>query len=171
MYFELDFSFTRDDQLVCLHDWNESFKRTIGTSTAERITLKEFERLVSKSAQYTNCTLQGLDAWMGRNGRAYIVTDVKTNNIKALKPIFKSIHDANERIIPQIFQPSNYLKVKALGYEKIIWTLYHFQGDDDVLDWVDKFQGHFAVAMPQYRAEGKLHMSYQRGIFRRMSIQ
>ena len=33
VYFEIDFSLTKDDQLVCLHDWKRSFKRSFGFET------------------------------------------------------------------------------------------------------------------------------------------
>ena len=48
--FEIDFSFTNDNELVCIHDWDEngSVKRTFGIELNTPPTLKEFENLVKE---------------------------------------------------------------------------------------------------------------------------
>ncbi len=157
LYFELDFSFTKDNGLVCLHDWKHTFKRTFGFDVDEKITLIEFEDLVSEKAEFTNCTLDGLAAWMNENPAAIIVTDVKENNITALKMISSTLPNANKRVIPQIYQPKNFDIIKALGFEQIIWTLYRFSGSaDEVLSWTAKFQQPFAITMPKRRVKSIL---------------
>ena len=40
-YFELDFTFTSDGRLVCIHDWKVNFKLTFGIETERRLTLEE----------------------------------------------------------------------------------------------------------------------------------
>ena len=42
-YFEIDFSFTRDNRLVCLHDWKGSFKRSFGFQAGEKPSIETFE--------------------------------------------------------------------------------------------------------------------------------
>ena len=32
-YFEIDFSWTNDDRLVCIHDWKQSYKRLFNNDT------------------------------------------------------------------------------------------------------------------------------------------
>jgi len=152
-YFELDFSFTQDEKLVCLHDWTNSFQRSFGFSTNKKVTLQEFLHLVSKKSRFEKCTLDGLSVWMQENPTATIVTDVKEGNYKALQMIVRGIPNGTVRVIPQIYDPHNFEKIKQLGYKQIIWTLYRYQGNNQsVLDWVDKFNSPVAVAMPEQRA-------------------
>ncbi len=156
-YFELDFLFTKDDKLVCLHDWGDNFTRSFGFRTDKKVTLKEFERLVDEKSKFTLCTLDGLAAWMTGNPSAYVVTDVKENNLKALTMIYKALPDAKRRVIPQIYNPKNFDSIAALGFEQIIWTLYLFDGTNhQVLDWVEEFHKPIAITMSKHRAESTL---------------
>jgi glycerophosphoryl diester phosphodiesterase len=164
VYFEIDFSFTKDGKLVCLHDWKRSFKRAFGFETDKKVTLTEFEKLVQeKSIKYTNCTLEGLALWMLDNPGAFIVTDVKEANVKALNMIRKTLPDAKVRVIPQIYNPSNFEFVKDAEFQQVIWTLYRYGGsNDEVLGWVKKFQGPLAITMPEGRAGSELPKELQK---------
>lgn len=158
-YFELDFSFTSDDRLICLHDWKKAFRQSFGFETDKIMTLKEFEDLVEKQSRLHKCTLDSLADWMRKHPQAVIVTDVKARNIAALKMILKGLPDAEERIIPQIYNPANFKIVRKLGFQQIIWTLYRLNpSDDEVLRWVEKFTHPFAVTMPKRRAVTDLPM-------------
>ena len=42
--FEIDFSWTTDTQLVCLHDWEQSFERSFGVAPRGAVSLQEFRR-------------------------------------------------------------------------------------------------------------------------------
>jgi glycerophosphoryl diester phosphodiesterase len=151
-YFEIDFSFTQDEQLVCLHDWQDNFKQSFGFSVKSKLTLAEYKRLVQEKSKFVKCTLDGLAVWMKENPSAYLVTDVKEDNYKALKIIAETIEDSASRVIPQIYNPHEFKKVKELGYKQIIWTLYRYAGNkESVLKWVDTFTPPFAITMPQHR--------------------
>ena len=152
-YFELDFSFTKDKKLVCLHDWTHSFERSFGFSTDKKVMLHEFKNLVATQSKFRKCTIDGLVAWMEDNPSSYIITDVKEDNYKALQIIAEEIPNSSARVIPQVYDPNNFLKIKKLGFDQIIWTLYRYRGDaESVLEWVDKFKGDFAVTMSKRRA-------------------
>ena len=56
-YFELDFTFTSDGELVCIHDWKVNFKLAFGFETERRLTLEEFDDLADKNTKFTTCTL------------------------------------------------------------------------------------------------------------------
>ena len=44
-----------------------------------------------------------------------------------------------------------------MGYKQIIWTLWSYDGsNDDVLDWIDRFEGPFALTMTRDRATSDL---------------
>ena len=153
LYFEIDFSFTDDNQLVCLHDWGKSFRQKFRLSPKERLTLDEFKFVVREFSEYENCTLDGLAAWMKENPSAVIITDVKDDNIKALALIHKAIPHASVRVIPQVYYPENFRKIKEIGYDSIIWTLYRYRASvEDVLFFVDSFYGSFAITMPKSAA-------------------
>jgi len=157
LYFELDFSFTKDGHLVCIHDWKGSFKKTFGFEAKERPTLETFESLVKNASEFKNCTLDSLISWMKQNPSAFIITDIKEDNLKALRIMSKKIPGFERRIIPQIYNPKNYNRVKSMGYKQIIWTLYRYRGTNaDVLKWVDKFKKPFAITMPKKRATSNL---------------
>lgn len=157
IYFEIDFSYTADNKLVCLHDWTQNFRENIGFSAGKRLSLNEFERLTREKGHYTNCTLDGLAEWMRKNSSTHIITDVKDDNTRALRDIYQKLPDARRRVIPQIYQPGDFTTIKAIGYEKIIWTLYRFNGDnDEVIRWIDSFQGPIAVTMSKARAASTL---------------
>jgi len=162
-YFELDFSFTSDDQLVCLHDWTHSFTRSFGFETESRTSLKEFEELVEKKSRFTKCTLDGLALWMEEHPDASIVTDVKEHNLKALHMIHETLPNPQRRIIPQVYQPKNFGKVKEIGFNQVIWTLYRFKGsDEEVLEWAAQFYGPFAITMPKRRVESTLPREFEK---------
>jgi glycerophosphoryl diester phosphodiesterase len=153
-YFELDFSFTRDNELVCLHDWKFHFKRTFGFDTDQPLSLEAFEKLARDNPKYTNCTLEGLAGWMRENPSAYIVPDVKGDNLAALKQMQQMLPDANRRVISQVYDPQNFNVVKAMGFQQIIWTLYRFVGTfDEIINWAEKMQSAVAIAMPKETAE------------------
>jgi hypothetical protein len=157
LYFEIDFSFTKDDKLACIHDWNISFKKAFGFEISEKPTLAELTNIAKNKSKYELCTLDGLAEWMRNNPETILVTDIKENNLKALSILRGKIPEASTRVIPQIYQPWNYRAVKNIGYESIIWTLYKYSGSNNsVLDWSEQFDGSFAITMPIERAESNL---------------
>lgn len=157
-YFEIDLSFTSDSRLVCIHDWHTSFAKSFGITSEEIPTYKEFINLVNKTEQ-KNCTLYSLVSWLENNPSAFIITDVKEDNILALEIIADNYPGIINRVIPQVYDPNNYFTVKKIGYEQVIWTLYRYPHQNDfgkILDWVEGFSGPFAVTMPQELAKTKL---------------
>lgn len=153
-YFEIDFSYTKDNQLVCLHDWEKAFYKNYGYIPSERLIFKEFLILSKTAGKYTNCTLQGLSKWMISHPNSVLITDVKGNNISALKNIFSVIPNAAQRVIPQIYNPKNFSIVKNIGFDSVIWTLYRYNGSNQsVIYWLSRFDGKVAVTMPKYRAQ------------------
>jgi len=159
---EIDFSWTGDGELVCLHDWQESFKRFFGYLPTTRPTLVEFKRLVKERSPYHLCTLDELAEWMVENPRMLLVTDAKNHNLKALEVIAKSIEGFEERVIPQIYQPQSFEAARELGYQKIIWTLYRYRGSrEEILSWARKLPTLYAVTMPTDLAETGLGLKLQ----------
>jgi len=152
-YFELDFMFTRDKHLACIHDWGDSLTKLCGGRMDRVPTLAEFCALAEENASFEPCTLAKLVQWMDRHPSASIVTDIKEDNVAGLRLIADTVPSYGKRIIPQIYAPENYSTVKKMGYGQVIWTLYQYRGsNDDVLRWVGTFEQPFAVTMPLGRA-------------------
>lgn len=156
-YFEIDFSFTKDDQLVCLHDWKGSFERAFGIKADGKVSLDEFNYLAENRSKYQLCTVYSLAAWMRENPDAFIVTDVKERNIEALKIFLEILPDSKTRVIPQVYYPENIQIVKNMGFEKIIWTLYKYKRSNaEVVNWVEQSPTNLAITMSKKRAESHL---------------
>ncbi len=156
-YFEIDFAFTKDGHLVCLHKWNSDFNKLFGFETEEKLTLNEFEKIVNSKSEFEVCTLEKLIIWMDENPETHIITDVKENNIQALELISKKVPNFQERIIPQIYSFENFDKVKKMGYNQVILTIYRYNLDDDeILTKVEGFGGDFAITIPKKRAMSNL---------------
>lgn len=128
--FELDFNFTSDEKLVCIHDWKENAAQIFQARLNQPLTLYEFRKLTNEKSQFHNCDFETLSEWLRKNPSKRIVTDVKKDNIKALSFIAQNFPDAKRRFIPQIYHPKEYLAVRGLGYEKIILTLYKCKCND-----------------------------------------
>ncbi len=154
--FEIDFSWTSDNELVCIHDWKHSFERTFGISTESPVSYNEFVQLVSKGSGMGNCTLSSLALWLENNPGKKIVTDVKEKNIDALRLIAERHPDLKSRFIPQIYWPEEYKMVSELGFDSIIWTLYRFGGDiEDILNHLETMDL-YALTMPRGKADAGL---------------
>ena len=119
-FLELDFVLSSDGIPVCLHDWSPIYSPSLGSWP---ITAAEFSQ-VKIYGYLTSVTIDNLYVWLKEHPDAYIITDVKDDNITALRTISKRYPDIVSRLIPQIYQYSEYAPVRALGYSNIILTLY-----------------------------------------------
>ena len=163
-YFEIDFSFTKDGKLICLHDWDHSFLWAYHYSVDDRLTLKEFEAIAGKKPEYTKCSINSLAKWMKSHPQAVIVTDLKEGthdrkkNQLALNQMIEVLPDAKNRVIPQIYHPASYTDVKHMGFRQIILTLYplYHMKNDEIVSFSKNFDGPVAIAMPSYRAKSNL---------------
>ncbi|MBT8141757.1 MAG: sulfatase-like hydrolase/transferase, partial [Gammaproteobacteria bacterium] len=156
-YFEIDFSFTTDNKMVCLHDWEDSFSRSFGLASTGKISESDFVELVNTKSKFKKCTAKSLAMWMRSHPDALIITDIKEQNIQGLKQLLKILPNAKNRVIPQIYFPENLKPIKKLGFEKIIWTLYKYSGSkNDILNVLDNNRHPIAVTMPIGRAKTDL---------------
>lgn len=115
--------------------------------------------MVADNPRHKNCTVETLTAWLDENPKATIITDVKERNVAALTYLAMGYPKFAHRMIPQIYQPSEYQPVRDLGYPSIIWTLYVYKGSNaDVLSEVGKMDL-YAVTMPRRRAVSGLALA------------
>lgn len=152
--FEIDFNFTGDGKLVCVHDWDEYFAAVFGVRLINKPTESDFINYAQNNPMYTNCTFDSLVLWLKENPGKKVVTDIKDNNLNALIFIKNNYPDFKRRIIPQIYNPDEYNSVNDLGYENIILTLYRWAAtDDEVVNELQKRNNYYAVTMWHHRAK------------------
>jgi len=152
-YFELDFSWTSDDELVAIHDWNYFLRRRLDvTDEVKILTNEEFSKLKTRG-KLTQLNLEDVLKWARMKGDAFIVTDVKNENIRALTKISREFKEYKQFVIPQAYNYEEYDEICKLGYEKVILTLYKMRIDPfEVLNFA-KDKSPFAVTMPLKIAE------------------
>lgn len=125
-YFEVDISLTADNYPVNIHSWDGFSARFFGIIDNGKInvpTKAQYDKYKSVHG-YTKMDLFTMTTWLKSHKDAYIITDVKDKNIAVLAQLVSMAGIDKNRIIPQIYNFEEYEKVKSLGYENIILTLY-----------------------------------------------
>jgi len=152
---EIDLSWTSDDHLVLMHDWNREFVKLFNRSPG-RLSLAEF-RSTPSAHGLTHLSLEDLEDWLVEHRDVLIVTDIKERNIDGLRVIAEKYPEQLHRIVPQIYRPESYLEVRKLGYNQVIISLYRTNlPDHRVIDFANA-NPLFGVTMPLRRAiEGTL---------------
>jgi len=120
---ELDFDFSKDGKLVMIHDWDRTAVRYFGRNFDEKLTEKEFEKILIND-RFQTLTLKRLIDILDETPDIRIITDVKMDNLKALALISEEYPDYIQRFIPQIYSYGEYGEVKMMGYDDVILTLY-----------------------------------------------
>ncbi len=156
-FFEIDLLFTKDRKLICTHDWEGSIKETKEMHFNQiPPTIDEFEQHINNNKKYKNCTFKTLAAWLQQNPNKKIITDAEGDNIAALTFIAKEFPNYQDRFIPQIYYPDEYEPIKKMGFKKIIWTLYCYQGSSEDVIKHAKSMDLYAITMPTGRAQDGL---------------
>lgn len=147
---EMDFEWTTDGELAAVHSWDGFITKFF------KVPAKKYSYLEYQNFQMVNgwkkSTLKKLDNWFKTHPDAYLVTDIKEDNIKGLKIIKDRYPEMAKKTIPQIYQMAEYEKAKDLGYEDIILTLYLMGNTDDEIVEFAQENKLFAVTMPELRA-------------------
>lgn len=145
---QLDLSWTSDGALVCGEGWED---RSISAGTGAPMSLADFQTYAAE-LPFPPCTLDSLAAWLRQTPEVRIVTGTSADTPEALKMIAARHPDLTARIVPQIYQPSEYPLARALGFPDVIWTLDRFDGDDKtVLRWLH-LMDLYGLMMPEAAA-------------------
>lgn len=121
-YIELDFRYTTDGEIVCMHDWDSMGERMFGESGQK--SEEEFlnEKVLS---DLTVMDIDILSDWMSEHTDVYIITDVKEiDNVTFLSKVYERLGDNAKRVIPQAYTPIEYSSLISLGFENVILTSY-----------------------------------------------
>ncbi len=125
---ELDFSFTSDGHLVCIHDWNSEYIDTIENGTP----LSYDEFMSSKIFwNFTPLDIETVGKFMQENPQVYIITDIKEQFSEAVSAIAEALPELKSRFVIQIYADDEYDVAHDAGYGNIIYSLYR-------LDWASK---------------------------------
>lgn len=118
---EIDFSISKDNKLVCIHDWEQLY--ISGEMAKKKVDLETF--LNGKiQKEFTPIWLEDIVKFMKEHEDFYIVTDIKDNNVKACKIIAEYCPELMDRFIIQIYHEKEYNKIASIGFNNIIYTLY-----------------------------------------------
>ena len=128
-YVEIDFQFTADGELACIHDWYRQYTSAI-PEDGTALTLSEFQTCRIYDT-YTPLWLDYLASFMLDHPDLYIITDIKVNNPEGAAKIAADWPELTDRFIIQIYDGSEYDAVREAGFDHIIYTLY-------MLDWNSK---------------------------------
>ena len=145
--FEIDFSWTRDGQLVCLHDWRKRFKKVFGVKIKQALTYQQFQHYLDETQGVHPCTPKSLASWLQKHTDAKIITDVKHNNIRAIKKLKAQFPHMVEHFIVQFYQPEEYAILKNMGFSQLIWILYQYKGSKKSVVHAAKQMDLVAVSM------------------------
>ena len=135
---ELDFNWTRDDKLVCVHDWDAYYTAL----DQDGVSSQDFEAARSTTYGFTSMTLDSLVPWLADHPDVEIVTDLKERSLEGAALIARDYPDQLDRFWFQIYHPEDYDAVAALGYPHILLSLYQMsweekQDVDHILDFAN----------------------------------
>lgn len=138
-WLEIDFNWTTDGKLVCIHDWGQ-WNNRFRTGKNGAVSYDEFQRVCAAANIYHPFTPASLETWLKNHSGAMIVTDVKDNNVKAMRWLKQNNPELMDRLIVQIYSFDEYEQVSALGYKHIILTMYKLSwADYHDFDKIDTF--------------------------------
>lgn len=154
-YIEMDFSWTRDGQLVCLHDWDKTFKSIFGQRVEGAVSYAEFKQLVEEHPDFRPCTLDSLAVWLSNKPDVRIITDIKYDNLKGIQLIIEKYPALKSQLIPQFYQPEEYQQLKDLGFKDLIWILYQYEGSKKSVFKLAQTMDLFALSMRARQAKSR----------------
>jgi len=146
-FFEIDFSWTSDGELVAIHDWEETFQTMFDVPGDIPVPTKSEFILLKTKTGLTQLSLEDILKWAEKKGDAFIVTDIKDENIKALRKIRLDHKNQSQFVIPQVYSYKEYEEAKKHGYANIILTLYKMKIDPDKVVNFSKRNSPFAITM------------------------
>ena len=129
---ELDFNFTSDGKLVCIHDWYKEYAEEIENGIP--LSLDEFLSIKIYGC-FTPIWIEDVASFLRCYPDIVIITDIKDENLLGLKLIAESYPDLLDRFVVQIYNESEYEPVRQLGFDYIIFTLYRLEWNEKI-DWL-----------------------------------
>jgi len=144
--FEADMVFTKDDVLVCLHDWND---------TPGQLTREGFIKY-RKTKGESLLTLEELLKIMSRHKDAFLVTDTKDHIEKSFLEIVETASRIDrsilDRIVPQIYKELDLKTIEKIHpFKSYIYTLYRVYLPNAQVVRFCRLNRIKVVTMPEFR--------------------
>ena len=143
--FEVDITFSKDNELVLVHDWNSAISITKNNKFKLKLTHKEWKesKIYNK---YSTMDINDLLNLLNVYNDIYFITDTKFTYIKETFNIFTKIKNLADkvnplilnRIVPQIYNPKMLETIYSIyPFPNIIYTLYkNIQTINEIIDFV-----------------------------------
>jgi len=152
-YFEIDFSYTTDGELICVHSYDGFMEKFFDAPRAP-CSYEEWQGFVMVNG-WTKLELASVMEWLAEHKDAYLITDVKGDNTEVQRRIAEGWPQLKKQVIPQIYSIEEYAPVAELGFEKIILTLYRIpMSDAEIISFAAE-NPLFGVTMYYERAGNK----------------
>lgn len=130
---ELDFLTTGDGMVVCAHneDEEDTWAHGIKVQGKTNEPLGFYEFMGAKfEGSLTTMSLDDLAGFLRDHRDLFIVTDVKDDNIGVCSVISSEYPDLRNNFIVQIYHPDEYKRIRELGFDYVIYTLYRATDDE-----------------------------------------
>lgn len=127
-FLEMDFCWTEDGDLACVHDWDAYYAPRLGKTS---LTMAEFEEMRGSCYGFTSMTLDHLAQWMEEHPDAVIVTDIKEGNLEGAALIAQRYPQLLDQFVLQIYSTAEYDGAVQLGFSRIVLTVYQ-------MTWAEK---------------------------------
>lgn len=160
--FELDFERTLDGSVVLIHDWEGSWSDLHpGDPAPGRRNLQHFLKTPMVDGLHP-VAWPALAEWMRSHPDAWVVTDVKADNLPILRELARE-PDLRQRIIPQIYAIAQFEKVAAMDFHQVWLTLYRRDYPNWALERIfDKYPIAALVCPPRRALYGGLAQALAR---------
>ena len=133
-FIEIDFSWTSDRKIVAIHNWKDTYFNWFQISRLQRAKyglgfspdVPDLATFNSMSMRYDlqQAELSRIMKWLEDNPSVRIITDVKVDNLVALKEIAERYPEMMPQVIPQIYSPDEYAPAINMGWSNLILTTY-----------------------------------------------
>ncbi|SMP47784.1 Glycerophosphoryl diester phosphodiesterase [Neorhodopirellula lusitana] len=142
--FELDFSWTSDEQIVVKHDWNE------------RSVIPTREEYLAESPE-DHASIEMVYDWLATHPDAFVVTDCKKRSLEGAARIRMDRPELVPQFILQIYQFKDYDLVQSQGFRNVILTLYRCLSEEATTNITEFMETHdlFALTIPKKRADDR----------------
>jgi len=126
-FVEIDFSFTADGELVCIHGWDNEYIAEIEDGVP--LSFEEF-RQSRIFGCFTPMTAADAAGIMRENEDLTLVTDIKERFCSGAEVIADEFSDLLDRVVLQIYSEEQYDYAVGLGFSRIAYTLYELPWED-----------------------------------------
>jgi len=155
--FEIDFNFTSDGDLACIHHWDRQYACIITEnqplSSDEFMNCRIFYR-------YTPMNLKSVAEKLEKDPDLYFITDIKDDNVRGAKLIAERYPHLLDQFILQIYDYNQYSAINDLGFKNIILTVYalpsyEMKADAETIAEFSRQNKLFGIAFPYEFIEWK----------------